>query len=151
MQVNPHWLTAFLLFLALVVPSGRAVVALGDPLPSIVGTNWPKGTFLVTLYTHSCAEAGVFEQHWQALAATKLPIIAVNVPENHWPTLLPPTNLESAHFIGAETALLFARSLKIRRYPTTIVIDRTGRMRAVIETPLETTALAAVLARLALR
>jgi hypothetical protein len=151
MQIKAQFFMGLLLLLALFIPAARAVVPLGDPFPSIVGTTWPQGSFLVTLYTRTCAEPGVFEQHWQALAASKLPIVAVNVPENHWPTLLPPTSLQSVQFIGNESALALARSLKIRRYPTTIVVDKTGRMRVVLETPLETQVLAVVLANLALK
>jgi hypothetical protein len=155
MQVVRRTLTLLLLLGPLLLPMTQAVVPLGDPLPAVAGINWPTGRFLLTLYTHTCAEPGVFEQHWQALAASKLPILAVNVPENHWPTLLPPTKLMSdplfAGFIGGEPAFTLSRTLKIRRYPTTIAVDSSGRMREVIEQPLDSQHLLAVLGRLALK
>nr|WP_043817133.1 hypothetical protein [Deinococcus maricopensis] len=108
-------LTALLVLLAL---SGTALarVRLGEPLPAHPWADAPREVLVV--YSHDCGDLGPL---WSAIERAGLPVRAVNAEDVPAPA---PAGLPV--WRGAD-ATTFARTLKVRAYPTVLLVQ-SGRI-----------------------
>ena len=127
-------LLPLVLLVTLLGATAWAVVPLGvrlEPGPRALAGG-KAGPFLVVFYTRSCLEPAEWERYWADLKGTKLPLLAVNPPEAGRAPLAPPAGVP---LLSGEAALRLARSLKLRAYPTTLVVDGEDRVRDALEGP----------------
>ena len=121
-----------LMALALLSGLAFARVPLGSSVPDqvrgkIIGAYW------LAFYTRSCLEPKLLERQWESLRAAKLEVLAVN-PVEKGNTAAPVPH----DFMGltGPNALELARSLKVRSYPTTVLVDANNVIRVVLEGPI---------------
>jgi hypothetical protein len=114
--------------------STLAVVPLGIKLdPGLrAKAEAPKGPYLVVFYTSSCLEPEQFARYWQEVRAPGLKVLAVNPPEEGRLPFAPPSGMP---LMKGEQALKLSRSLKLRAYPTVVVVDGEDRVRYALEGP----------------
>lgn len=110
-----------------------AVPKLGEALPAHPWTAEPLE--LVVVYSHDCGDLGAL---WKDVLAAKLPVRAVNAELVPAPA---PNNLDVWR---GEAATAFSRRLKVRVYPT-ILLVRDGRLLNVWEGTFDLSALNALL------
>ena len=109
-----------------------ARVPLGSSVPDqvrgkIIGAYW------LAFYTRSCLEPKLLERQWESLQASKLEVLAVNPVEKGNVAASIPKN-----FLGliGPNALELSRSLKVKSYPTTVLVDSNNVIRVVLEGPI---------------
>ena len=121
-----------LMALALLSGLAFARVPLGSSVPDqvrgkIIGAYW------LAFYTRSCLEPKLLERQWESLQASKLEVLAVNPVEKGNVAASIPKN-----FLGliGPNALELSRSLKVKSYPTTVLVDANNVIRVVLEGPI---------------
>jgi hypothetical protein len=113
--------------------SGLATPKLGSSLPP---HPWPQSTpqitledkleqdlenpkrYWVALYSHDCGDMGDI---WSALLAQNLPIHAINAEETY--SAAPPSLEASRSVWRGPAATQFSRALKVRVYPTVLLLE----------------------------
>jgi hypothetical protein len=125
-------LTSSLIVLASVSSLAFARVPLGSSVPEqvrgkIIGAYW------LAFYTRSCLEPKLLERQWDSLQASKLEVLAVNPIEKGNVAAPIPKN-----FLGltGPNALELSRSLKVKTYPTTVLVDANNVIRVALEGPI---------------
>lgn len=111
-----------------------AAVPLGAEVPASARSGQP-GAYLVAVYARGCLEPAAFERHWSALLSAGVPVVAVNPPDPGIRPLDAPAGIERQ--VSGEAALELRRALKVRAYPTTLVVGADHRVRAVLEGPVD--------------
>lgn len=108
-------LTLLLVLGAVNLTSARALVRLGDALPTHpwASSQGDDEREIVVLYSHDCGDLG---ELWSALLRSGLPIRAVNAEDVASPA---PAGLSVWH---GPDATAFARALKVSAYPTVLLI-----------------------------
>jgi hypothetical protein len=92
-----------------------------------------SGAYWLAFYTRSCLEPRLLERQWESLQASKLVVLAVNPVEKG--NIAAPIPKDFLGFTGPN-ALELARSLKVRSYPTTVLVDANNVIRVVLEGPI---------------
>jgi hypothetical protein len=110
----------------------QARVPLGSSVSNAVRGSI-SGPYWVAFYTRSCLEPKLLERQWEALRSAKIGVLAVNPVETGNTAAPTPTGLTG--LIGP-AALELARSLKVRSYPTTVLVDANDVIRVALEGPI---------------
>lgn len=122
--------------LALVLLSGLALarVPLGETVSSRTRQDL-KGAYFIAFYTRSCLEPRAMEGHWAALRQSGIGVIAVNPVETGNVAIPAPASIPKDRLRSLEgpAALELSRNLKLRRYPTTVLVDSEDRIRDALE------------------
>ena len=122
-----------LLALALLSASAAALPKLGEGLPA---HPWPDApSELVVIYSHDCGDLGSL---WQGVLASGLPLRLVNAEDVPAPAPLGLTAWRGP------AATAFSRALKVRAYPSILLI-RGGKILNLWEGTLDLAALRALL------
>ncbi len=123
-----------LVVLGLMLPFALARVPLGEPVPAQTRQNL-EGAYFIAFYTRTCLEPHDMARHWAALRASNAGVLAVNPVESGNTALGPPTGFEQNRLrvLNGPQALALARSLKVRSYPTTVLVDAENRIRDALE------------------
>ena len=123
--------------IALLALSGAAGATprLGAALPPNLSMPVKNQPGLVVFYARSCQEPAAWAGLWAALTAAGLPVLAVNAPENGQASFPPPKDIKISllGWQSGQVALAATRAVAVREYPTILVIDAGGRIRAVLE------------------
>lgn len=114
--------------------TAAAVVPLGAELPPAARSE-RAGPYLVAVYARGCLEPDAFRRHWAALLASGVPVVALNPPDPRIPLLAAPAGVERS--LEPAAALAVRRELKVRAYPTTLVIGADHRILATLEGPVD--------------
>ncbi len=88
------------------------------------------GAYFIAFVSPSCLTEQTRAQHWGALEGTN--VLRVDAKAVAQPALL-----ERWRFLKGEAATNLTRDLKVRTLPTTVMVDRENRIRAVFEGVLE--------------
>lgn len=122
-----------LLAALLILASGLALakVPLGERVPANLRGE-AKGAYWIVFYTRSCLEPALLRAHWQALRESTKDVLAVNPVEVGNVPQGAPSDFRS---LGGNPALELARSLRVRTYPTTVLVDGENVIRAALEGP----------------
>jgi hypothetical protein len=109
-----------------------ARVPLGSSVPEQVRGKI-TGAYWLAFYTRSCLEPKLLERQWESLQASKLEVLAVNPVEKGNVAAPIPKN-----FLGltGPSALELSRSLKVKSYPTTVLVDANNIIRVALEGPI---------------
>jgi hypothetical protein len=111
-----------------------ARVPLGEPVSAQTRQNL-EGAYFIAFYTRTCLEPQDIARHWAALRASNTGVLAVNPVESDNTALGPPTGFEQNRLrvLNGPQALALSRSLKVRSYPTTVLVDAENRIRDALE------------------
>ena len=93
----------------------------------------PCGAYWLAFYTRSCLEPKLLERQWESLRAAKLEVLAVNPVEKG--NVAAPIPRDFTGLTGPN-ALELARSLKVRSYPTMVLVDANNVIRVAFEGPI---------------
>jgi hypothetical protein len=109
-----------------------ARVPLGSSVPAavrgkIIGPYW------LAFYTRSCLEPKLLERQWEALRTTKLEVLAVNPVEKG--NVAAPIPKDFLGLTGSG-ALELTRALRVKSYPTTVLVDANNVIRVALEGPI---------------
>jgi hypothetical protein len=121
-----------LIALALLSSLALARVPLGSSVPDQVRGKI-TGAYWLAFYTRSCLEPKLLERQWESLRAAKLEVLAVNPVEKG--NLAAPIPKDFLGLTGPN-ALELARSLKVKSYPTTVLVDANNIIRVAFEGPI---------------
>jgi hypothetical protein len=121
-----------LIVLALLSSLAFARVPLGSSVPEQVRGKI-TGPYWLAFYTRSCLEPKLLERQWESLRAAKLEVLAVNPVEKG--NVAAPIPKDFLGLTGPN-ALELARSLKVRSYPTTVLVDANNVIRVALEGPI---------------
>jgi hypothetical protein len=120
--------------IALIILSSLALarVPLGSSVPEQVRGKI-TGAYWLAFYTRSCLEPKLLERQWESLQASKLEVLAVNPVEKGNTAVPIPKD-----FLGITGihALELSRSLKVKSYPTTVLVDANNVIRVALEGPI---------------
>ena len=120
--------------IVLALPSSLVLarVPLGSSVPEQVRGKI-TGAYWLAFYTRSCLEPKLLERQWESLQASKLAVLAVNPVEKG--NIAAPIPKD---FIGltGPNALELSRSLKVKSYPTTVLVDANNVIRVALEGPI---------------
>ncbi|HEX2864619.1 MAG TPA: hypothetical protein VHN99_08615 [Deinococcales bacterium] len=135
MKPAARTLAAAILALAALAGAALATPRLGAALPEGLGLPKAGSPALVVFYTRSCQEPEAWAKLWVALAAARLPVAAVNVPENDQAPLPVPETAKLPALLRQDgpAALTASRAAGTRQYPTILVVDASRRIRAALE------------------
>jgi hypothetical protein len=125
-------LISSLIVLALLSSFASARVPLGSSVPDQVRGKI-TGPYWLAFYTRSCLEPKLLERQWESLKSSKLEVLAVNpVEKGNTPAPIP------RDFTGltGPSALELSRSLKVKSYPTTVLVDANNVIRVALEGPI---------------
>ncbi len=113
---------------------GVARVPLGELVPSQTRQGL-AGAYLIAFYTRSCLEPKDMERHWAALRESGIGVIAVNPVERGNVALAAPATIpkDRLRLLEGQVALELSRTLKLRSYPTTVLVDSDDRIRDALE------------------
>jgi hypothetical protein len=120
-----------LVSLAMLSGLALARVPLGSSVPVHVRGKI-SGPYWLAFYTRSCLEPKLLERQWESLRAAKLEVLAVNPVENG--NVAAPIPKDFLGMTGPQ-ALELSRSLKVKSYPTTVLVDAKNVIRVVLEGP----------------
>jgi hypothetical protein len=111
-----------------------ARVPLGELVPSQTRQGL-TGAYLIAFYTRSCLEPKEMERHWAALRESGVGVIAVNPVERGNVVISAPTTIpkDRLRVLEGQMALELSRTLKLRSYPTTVLVDGDDRIRDALE------------------
>ena len=109
-----------------------ARVPLGSSVPEQVRGKI-TGPYWLAFYTRSCLEPKLLERQWESLRASKLEVLAVNPVEEG--NVAAPIPEDFLSLIGPG-ALGLSRSLKVKSYPTTVLVDANNVIRVALEGPI---------------
>jgi hypothetical protein len=125
-------LISSLIVFALLSSLAFARVPLGSSVPEQVRGKI-SGAYWLAFYTRSCLEPKLLERQWESLQASKLEVLAVNPVEKGNVAAPIPKN-----FLGltGPSALELSRSLKVKSYPTTVLVDANNIIRVALEGPI---------------
>jgi hypothetical protein len=120
--------------IVLVLLSGLAFarVPLGSSVPEQVRGKI-TGAYWLAFYTRSCLEPKLLERQWESLKTSKLEVLAVNPVEKG--NVAAPIPKDFLGLTGPN-ALELSRSLKVKSYPTTVLVDANNVIRVVLEGPI---------------
>ena len=121
-----------LLVLALLSSFALARVPLGSSVPAQVRGKI-TGAYWLAFYTRSCLEPKLLERQWASLKASKLEVLAVNPVEKG--NVAAPIPKDFLGLTGPQ-ALELSRSLKVKTYPTTVLVDANDVIRVALEGPI---------------
>ena len=121
-----------LIALAILSSLAFARVPLGSSVPTEVRGKI-TGAYWLAFYTRSCLEPKLLERQWESLRAAKLEVLAVNPVEKG--NIAAPIPKDFLGLTGVQ-ALELARSLKVRSYPTTVLVDANNVIRVALEGPI---------------
>lgn len=123
-----------LLVIALASGVTLARVPLGEPVPSKTRQDL-TGAYFIAFYTRSCLEPREMERHWAALRDSGVGVIAVNPVEAGNIAISAPATIPKARLrvLEGAQALELSRNLKLRSYPTTVLVDGEDRIRDALE------------------
>jgi hypothetical protein len=121
-----------LIVLALLSSLAFARVPLGSSVPDQVRGKI-TGPYWLAFYTRSCLEPKLLERQWESLKSSKLEVLAVNPVEKGNTAAPIPKD-----FLGltGPNALELSRSLKVKSYPTTVLVDANNIIRVALEGPI---------------
>jgi hypothetical protein len=88
------------------------------------------GAYFIAFVSPTCLNEQTRAQHWGALEQAK--VLRVDARAVNQPALL-----EHWRFLKGDTAAKLTSELKVRTLPTTVLVDRENRIRAVFEGVLE--------------
>jgi hypothetical protein len=113
---------------------GLARVPLGEPVPPQTRQGL-TGAYFIAFYTRSCLEAREMERHWVALRESGVGVIAVNPVESGNAAMSAPATIptDRLRLLEGQVALELSRNLKLRSYPTTVLVDSDDRIRDALE------------------
>lgn len=125
-------LVSSLIVLALLSSLAFARVPLGSSVPFQVRGKI-TGAYWLAFYTRSCLEPKLLERQWESLKGSKLEVLAVNPVEKGNVAAAIPKD-----FLGltGPSALELSRSLKVKSYPTTVLVDANNVIRVALEGPI---------------
>ncbi len=111
-----------------------ARVPLGETVPSQTRQGL-MGAYLIAFYTRSCLEPKDMERHWSALREAGIGVIAVNPVERGNVALAAPLTIpkDRLRVLEGPVALELSRNLKLRSYPTTVLVGSDDRIRDALE------------------
>jgi hypothetical protein len=120
--------------IAAVILSSLALarVPLGSSVPEQVRGKI-TGAYWLAFYTRSCLEPKLLERQWESLKASKLEVLAVNPVEKG--NIAAPIPRDFTGLTGPN-ALELSRSLKVKSYPTTVLVDANNIIRVALEGPI---------------
>ena len=121
-----------LIVLALLSSLAFARVPLGSSVPEQVRGKI-SGAYWLAFYTRSCLEPKLLERQWESLQASKLAVLAVNPVEKG--NTAAPIPKDFLGLTGSQ-ALVLSRSLKVKSYPTTVLVDANNVIRVALEGPI---------------
>ena len=108
-----------------------AIVPLGAEVPLQVRQGL-TGTYFIAFVSPSCFTDQTRAQHWGALEDAGASVVRVDSK-----AVIAPKLLEHWRFLNGLAASDLTRDLKVRSLPTTVLVDRENRIRAVFEGVLE--------------
>ncbi len=121
---------------AILLVSGISLarVPLGEIVPAQTRQGL-TGAYLIAFYTRSCLEPKEMERHWAALREAGIGVIAVNPVEHGNVALAAPATIpkDRLRVLEGQVALELSRDLKLRSYPTTVLVDSDDRIRDALE------------------
>jgi hypothetical protein len=91
-----------------------------------------SGAYFIAFVSPSCLNDQTRAQHWGALETARAKVVRVDTK-----AVVAPTPLENWRFLNGVAATDLTRDLKVRTLPTTVLVDRENRIRAVFEGVLE--------------
>ena len=111
-----------------------ARVPLGEPVPPETRQGL-AGAYFIAFYTRSCLEPQEIERHWVALRESGVGVIAVNPVEAGNVGVSAPGTIpkDRLRVLDGPKALELSRNLKLRSYPTTVLVDGENRIRDALE------------------
>jgi hypothetical protein len=118
--------------LALLSSLALARVPLGSSVPEQVRGKI-TGAYWLAFYTRSCLEPKLLERQWESLKSSKLEVLAVNPVEKG--NTAAPIPKDFLGLTGPQ-ALELSRSLKVKSYPTTVLVDANNIIRVALEGPI---------------
>jgi hypothetical protein len=119
----------FVICLLLLFGGAFAIVPLGATVVPEVRQGL-TGVYFIAFVSPSCLTEQTRVQHWGALENA-------NVLRVDSKALTQPELLKHWRFLKGEAAANLTRDLKVRTLPTTVLVDRENRIRAVFEGVLE--------------
>ena len=127
-----RWGAIFTLVILAVASSlALAKVPLGERVPASLRGN-ATGPYWIVFYTRSCLEPARLAAHWDALRAGGRTVLAVNPVETGNVALAAPQDFRA---LTGPAALELSRALRVREYPTTVLVDGDDITRAAFEGP----------------
>jgi hypothetical protein len=121
-----------LILLALLSSLAFARVPLGSSVPDQVRGKI-TGAYWLAFYTRSCLEPKLLERQWESLKSSKLEVLAVNPVEKGNTAAPIPRDFTG---LTGPSALELSRSLKVKSYPTTVLVDANNVIRVALEGPI---------------
>jgi hypothetical protein len=109
-----------------------ARVPLGSSVPDQVRGKI-SGAYWLAFYTRSCLEPKLLERQWESLKSSKLEVLAVNPVEKGNTAAPIPRDFTG---LTGPSALELSRSLKVKSYPTTVLVDANNIIRVALEGPI---------------
>jgi hypothetical protein len=125
-------LISSLIALVLLSTLALARVPLGSSVPDQVRGKI-TGAYWLAFYTRSCLEPKLLERQWESLKSSKLEVLAVNPVEKGNTSAPIPRDFTG---LTGPSALELSRSLKVKSYPTTVLVDANNIIRVALEGPI---------------
>jgi hypothetical protein len=125
-------LISSLIALVLLSSLAFARVPLGSSVPDQVRGKI-TGAYWLAFYTRSCLEPKLLERQWESLKSSKLEVLAVNPVEKGNTAAPIPRDFTG---LTGPSALELSRSLKVKSYPTTVLVDANNIIRVALEGPI---------------
>jgi hypothetical protein len=125
-------LISSLIALVLLSTLALARVPLGSSVPDQVRGKM-TGAYWLAFYTRSCLEPKLLERQWESLKSSKLEVLAVNPVEKGNTAAPIPRDFTG---LTGPSALELSRSLKVKSYPTTVLVDANNIIRVALEGPI---------------
>ncbi len=116
-----------LIILLLWFTSALAIVPLGAAVAPETRQGL-TGAYFIAFVSPSCFDETTRAKHWGALKEAGANVLQVDAKAVFAPKLL-----EHWRFLNGSEAANLTRNLKVRSLPTTVLIDRENRIRAVFE------------------
>ena len=121
----------FVFCAALLFGGAFAIVPLGAEVTPQVRQGL-TGAYFIAFVSPSCFDEQTRVQHWGALENAGANVVRVDSK-----AVVKPQLLENWRFLNGLVAADLIRDLKVRTLPTTVLVDRENRIRAVFEGVLE--------------
>jgi hypothetical protein len=119
----------FVICVLLVFSGAFAIVPLGASVAPEIRQGL-TGAYFIAFVSPTCLNEQTRAQHWGALEKTR--VVRVDARAVNQPTLP-----EQWRFLKGVAAANLTAELKVRTLPTTVLVDRENRIRAVFEGVLE--------------